>query len=53
MGARQATPYALPGMLAESARLTSVEIAIAVARAHGGRRFSLPREAEHPGGGVA
>jgi hypothetical protein len=41
MGARQATPYALPGMLAESAR------------AHGGRRFSLPREAEHPGGGVA
>jgi hypothetical protein len=44
------TAYALPGMLAEIARLTTVEIAIVIARVHGGRRLYLPREPkrDHP-----
>ena len=44
------TSYALPGLLAQVARLTNVEVAVAIARAHGGRRLYLPREPKrtHP-----
>ncbi|HUZ72473.1 MAG TPA: hypothetical protein VNE82_07760, partial [Candidatus Binataceae bacterium] len=45
---RRVTPYALPGMLAEIARFTSVDAAIAIARAFGGSNISLPR-APKPG----
>lgn len=38
------TPYALPGILAEIAEATCVEIAVALARKHGGQRLYLPRE---------
>jgi hypothetical protein len=38
------TPEALPGLLAEIARLTSVQVAIAIARWRGGRRLYIPLE---------
>lgn len=39
------TAFALPGLLADIARATSIDIAVAIARTHGGRRLSLPTEA--------
>jgi hypothetical protein len=38
-------PEALPGVLQEIARLTSIEVAIAIARWRGGRRLYIPLEA--------
>lgn len=44
------TEFALPGFLAEIARITTPEIAVAVARAHGGARLYIPRtvKRDHP-----
>ncbi len=44
------SPFALPGMLGAIAAATSVDVAVALARRHGGRRLYLPREPKrgHP-----
>lgn len=44
------TAEQLPGLLADIARITTPEIAIAVARQHGGRRLYIPRTPpiDHP-----
>jgi hypothetical protein len=44
------TAYALPGVLAEMARIAGTDIAIAIAREYGGRRLYLPRapKRDHP-----
>jgi hypothetical protein len=46
-GAPTITRYALPPTLAEIARITSVEVAIAIARKWGGRRLYLPATLPH------
>lgn len=48
--ADQITEYALPGVLAEIAALTTPDIAVAIARAHGGGRLYIPRDVKrgHP-----
>jgi hypothetical protein len=44
------TEYSLPGVLGEIARATTIDVAVAIARQHGGRRLYVPREAkrDHP-----
>jgi hypothetical protein len=39
------TSYSLPGILGEIARVTTVEIAVAIIRVYGGTRLSIPTEA--------